>query len=130
MTEQEILENFLKQFKANPISSKKQRLVLGDGNSEEVLFETSKQIVLNDAGVPETILIKKPRILDDGSSLSGVGVTKCQSCRGLVQGLSVHFCLCGRTCCLRRGCGKVWFGSWFCSFWCVVLFKLGLLRRF
>lgn len=128
MTEQEILENFLKQFKSNPISSKRERVVIGDGNKEEVLFETSKQIVLNDAGVPETILVKKPRILDDGSSMTGV--TKCQSCQGIVRDVSIHYCECGKTCCRKRGCGKVWFGAWFCSFWCVVLSKLGLLRRF
>ncbi len=130
MTEQEVLENFLKLLKANPLSAKTKRVVISDGNKEEVLFETSKQVVLNDAGVPETILLSKPRILDDGSSLAEVGVTRCQTCQGLVKLKSLARCPCGRTCCLRKGCGKVWFGAWFCSLRCVALYKLSLLRRF
>lgn len=128
MTEQEILENFLKQFKTNPISAKRQRVVIGDGSSEEVLFETSKQVVLNDAGVPEVVLTKRPRILDDGSSITGV--SRCQKCQGLVRVKSLRRCPCGRTTCVRRDCGKVYGGIWFCSLKCVVLFKLHLLRRF
>lgn len=130
MTEQEVLENFLKLLKANPLSAKTKRVVISDGSKEDVLFETSKQTVLNDAGVPETILLSKPRILDDGSSLAEAGVTRCQNCQGLVRVKSLARCLCGKTCCLIKGCGKIWFGLWFCSFWCVVLFKLGMLRRF
>lgn len=130
MTEQEVLENFLKLLKANPLTAKTKRVVITDGSKEDVLFETSKQTVLNDAGVPETILLSKPRILDDGSSLAEVGVTRCQKCQGLVKLKSLARCLCGKTVCVRRGCGKVWFGAWFCSFWCVVLFKLSMLRRF
>lgn len=128
MNEQEFMENFIKMFKANPLSAKKKRVVINDGGKEEVIFETSRETVLNDAGMPETIFTNKPRVLDDGSSITGV--TRCQTCRGIVRIKSLHRCPCGRTCCVARGCGIVWGGTWFCSLRCVILYKLRLLRRF
>lgn len=130
MTEQEFMEQLIKRFKSTPISTKKKQVVLGDGETEEVVFESVRQVVLNRAGMPETLLVNKPRVLADGSSLAEVGVTRCQACHELIRTESIRRCACGLTCCLRRGCGKVWFGTWFCSFRCVILDRLGLLRRF
>jgi len=128
MTEQEIFEGFIKFFKVNPISGKKKRIVISDGIKEEVLFEPSNETILNDAGMPETVITNQNRILGDGSS--SAGVTQCQTCHKAVRIQSVHRCPCGNTCCVRRGCGKVWDGTWFCSLRCVILYKLRLLRRF
>mgnify|MGYP001563187116 FL=1 len=128
MTEQELFEGFIKFFKVNPISGTRKKIVIDDGIKEEVLFETSNETILNNAGMPETVIINKPRILGDGSSITGV--TKCQTCQKIVRVKSLHRCPCGNTCCVTRGCGKVWGGTWFCSLRCVILYKLRLLRRF
>ncbi|MFH1014439.1 MAG: hypothetical protein V1762_00730 [Nitrospirota bacterium] len=128
MDEQEFMENFIKLLKVNPLTAKKKKIILDDGGKEEVIFETSKQTVLNEAGMPETIFVNKPKVLGDGSSTAGV--TRCQACQGIVRIQSLHRCPCGRTCCVSRGCGKVWGGTWFCSFRCVILYKMRLLRRF
>lgn len=121
-------EGLMKMILSNPISSKRKRVVLNDGKKEEVIFESSRQTVLNNAGMPETEVINENVVLDDGSSITGV--SRCQKCQGLVRIQSLHRCPCGRTVCLRRGCGKVWGGRWFCSIRCVIFSKMRLLRKF
>jgi hypothetical protein len=128
MKQQDIFEQFIRFFQINPFSSKKDRTVIDDGNKEEVISETLKQTILNDAGMPETILTSKSPVLKDGNSLTET--TICQKCRGIVHTESIHRCPCGRTCCVSRGCGIIWGGKWYCSFRCVILKKLRLLRRF
>ncbi len=128
MSENEFMENFIKFQKTRPLTAKKKRVVLDVGGIEKTIFETSRQTILNEDGMPEIIFTNKPGILEDGSSLAGV--TVCQACERVVKVQSVHRCPCGRTCCVSRGCGKVWFGTWFCSVRCMILYRLRLLRRF
>jgi len=128
MPEKNFFEDFIKFQNVNSIASKKKKIIINDGNNEDVIFETSRETILNGAGMPETTFTNKSHILKDGSSTTGV--TKCQTCHGIVSIKSLHRCPCGRTCCVSRGCGIVWGGTWFCSLRCVILYKLRLLRRF
>ena len=117
----------MKAIMTNPMGSRKKRVVLDDGQDEEILFEISSETVLNKAGMPEAVTTNLNFILGDGTSMTGV--TRCQKCSSMVSSKSLHRCRCGRTVCLTRGCGKVWGGKWFCGFRCFILYKLRLLRK-
>lgn len=122
------IENLLKDAMTIPVSSKAKRVAISNGKNERIISEVVKEIIINREGVPQTTETQQSIILDDGESLSGI--TQCQTCQSFVHAQSIHRCPCGRTTCLRRGCGKVWGKTWFCSVKCVVLHKLHLLRRF
>lgn len=122
------LEQVIKTLLTNPITAKRKKVILTNGKKQEVIFETSKQTILNPAGMPEIEIVNASPVLGDGTSLSGAAF--CETCNNTVSIKSLRRCKCGRTTCLRRGCGKIWGGRFFCSLKCVILSKFGLLRRF
>ena len=114
------LEQVLMRHILNPTRLKSTRTVLVDVNSDGVIFETREGTVLNPAGFIEEIKEDRFFMLDDGTSTSPSGITRCGTCQGVVKEQNLRRCPCGKTCCVRQGCGQSVDGSTetlYCSGW-------------
>jgi hypothetical protein len=81
--------------------------------------------------VPETKDGREIVIIGDGTAFTGTErISACQKCGKIVREENLRRCECGRTVCLRKGCGKIYGGKWFCGFRCYFLSRMGLLRKF
>ena len=94
-----------------------------------LILETKEGTVLNKAGFIEDIKEESSYMLDDGTSLNGI--VRCQTCHGVVKEENLERCGCGKTCCVRPGCGKFSksTGRWYCCKWHAFLGYLGIGLR-
>lgn len=127
---EENLEQLLMKMLLNPTRLKTTRSVLMDVTSDGVISETREGTVLNPAGFIEELSENRLVMLDDGTSMSGV--VRCQTCNGIVKEQNLRRCACGKTCCVRQGCGQGGDGSMetlYCSGWHAFYGWLGFSLR-
>lgn len=112
------LEQVLMRHILNPTGLKTTRAVLVDISSDGVISETREGTLINEAGILEEIRQENIYMLDDGTSMNVV--VRCQTCNGIVKEQNLRRCPCGKTCCVRQGCGQNVDGSTetlYCSGW-------------
>jgi len=120
------LEQLLMSQLLNPVQVSTARTLLANISRNGVISECREGSIINSAGVLEDIKEVKVYMLDDGTSTSGI--VRCQTCGGIVSEKNLKRCDCGRTCCVRPGCGKYLRSkdSWYCCRKHAVLGFLGL----
>ena len=123
------LEQLLMNLILNPMRMSTTRAKLMDNQNNGLISETKEGIVLNEAGFIEDIKEENIYMFDDGTSLKGI--VKCQTCEGIVKEENLKRCGCGKTCCVRPGCGKFSesSGNWYCCNWHAFLGYLGIGLR-
>jgi len=100
----------------NPVQLKTKRTNLIDQKEHKKLIsETRTASFINEKGFLEEIEENNIRMLDDGTSTCGVVI--CQTCGGVVKEENIRRCTCGKTVCIRPGCGYKTDNKWFCGFW-------------
>lgn len=112
------LEQILMRQILNPTRLKTTRSILVDVTPDGIISEIREGTVLNPAGFIEELAENRLVMLDDGTSMGGV--VRCQTCDGIVKEENLRRCGCGKTCCVRQGCGQNVNGlaeTLFCSGW-------------
>lgn len=123
------LEQLLMQLILNPARLKIVRMNLTDDNGNPIVISENREgTSISEKGFPQEIQENNSFMLDDG--LSTQEIIQCQNCKGIIHISSLRRCVCGKTCCLRTGCGKVSrSGQWYCSSWHKFLCVLGFNLR-
>lgn len=108
------LEQLLMNLILNPQSTSTTRTRVVGNSNNGIISETKEGSRIHEAGFIEDIKEDRIYMLDDGTSLSGVA--RCQTCGGTVKEENLKRCSCGKTCCVRPGCGKFSEakGEWYC----------------
>lgn len=123
------VENILMSLIMNPNNKSTTRTQLMDKPSNGTIFETVEGTTLNADGFIEDIKQENISVLDDGTSMKGV--TRCQTCGGIIKEESLKRCPCGKTCCVIQGCGKYSKSKdqWYCCSFHLFLGYFGISLR-
>lgn len=101
---EQTLEQLLMNLVLNPMEKSTTRTQVAPNPNNGVVTETKEMTMLNEAGFMENVKQENIYMLDDGTSMNGVA--RCQTCGGIVKEENLKRCGCGKTCCVRPGCGK------------------------